>query len=221
MRWIEHLIKPDYIKIESWPCKIYLRNTLPYHLSGHRAQGALWEDPDEESDNWQHVGDVSAGRHVQGTRSSRGDQVLPPIAFDLAFTTYIVLYIIKGLEYPNLIIHKQESDSCQLEGAVEEKAVEGEAEGVRPSRLRDPWGCHQTGGSQLIKLARDLTLQILSFVRKAFLSRGNATNHQKWQNIQSASLFKFCDTKIIYRLDTQSKHISEISSQIVWNGSEA
>ena len=67
----------------------------------------------------------------------------------------------------------------------------------------------------MIKLARDLTLQILSFGRKAFLSRGNATNHQKRQNIQSASLFKFCDTKIIYRLDSQSKHISEISSQIV------
>ena len=61
-----------------------------------------------------------------------------PLSHDLAFTTYIVFYIIKGLEYPNLIIHKQEPDSRQLEGAVEEKAVEGEAEGVRPSRLRDP-----------------------------------------------------------------------------------
>ena len=37
-----------------------------------------------------------------------------------------------------LIIHNQEPDSRQLERAVEEKAVEGEAEGVRPSRLRDP-----------------------------------------------------------------------------------
>ena len=46
--------------------------------------------------------------------------------------------IIEGLEYLSLIIHKQEPDSRQLEGAVEEKAVEGEAEGVRPSRLRDP-----------------------------------------------------------------------------------
>ena len=70
---IEHLINTDYTKIEIWPCKKYLRNTLPYHLSGHWAQGALWEDPDEESDNWQHVGDVSAGRHVQGTGSSGGD----------------------------------------------------------------------------------------------------------------------------------------------------
>ena len=56
----------------------------------------------------------------------------------MALTTYILLDIIAGLEYLNLIIHKQEPDSCQLEGAVEEKAVEGEAEGVRPSRLRDP-----------------------------------------------------------------------------------
>ena len=65
-------------------------------------------------------------------------QPLPLISHDLAFTTYILFYIIEGLEYLNLIIHKQEPDSCQLEGAVEEKAVEGEAEGVRPSRFRDP-----------------------------------------------------------------------------------
>ena len=143
------------------------------------------------------------------------------ISWVMTWPSLLIFCIIESLEYLNLIIHKQEPDSRQLEGAVEEKAVEGEAEGVRPSRLRDPWGCHQTGGSQLIKLVRDLTLQILSFGRKAFLSRGNATNRQKRQNIQSASLFKFCDTKIIYRLDTQSKHISEISSQIVWNGSEA
>ena len=97
MRCNEHLINSD--KIESWPCKINLRNTLPYlpyHISGHRPQGALWEDPDEESDNWQHVGDVSAGRHVQGTRSSRGDQVLSAIASHESWPGLHYLYFVSS-----------------------------------------------------------------------------------------------------------------------------
>ena len=65
-------------------------------------------------------------------------QPLHFMSHDLAFTICILFYIIEGLEYLNLTIHKQEPDSRQLEGAVEEEAVEGEAEGVRPSRLRDP-----------------------------------------------------------------------------------
>ena len=62
-------------------------------------------------------------------------QTLHFMSHDLAFTICILFYIIEGLEYLNLIIHKQEPDSRQLEGAVEEEAVEGKTERIWPSGL--------------------------------------------------------------------------------------
>ena len=44
-------------------------------ISGDRSETDLWEELDEEGDHLQHAGDAGAGRHVQGTWSTRGHQV--------------------------------------------------------------------------------------------------------------------------------------------------
>lgn len=60
-----------------------------------------------------------------------------------------------------LRIDSQDPHSGQLKGALEEETVEGEVKRLRALGVRDPGGCDQEGGGQLIgkpRLCQDVKL---------------------------------------------------------------